>query len=600
MNSNMTEVQTKRPLLKTKNMTQIIDDVWETTWNNFQHPQQNQIYVIAMELKNQTNRLVDIQNANQSPTNKIKPSKNLEPWLAAMLISHLYPVRKLSADKNDPSADTILIIYDSNTGLYRMDDDFLSGIIRKCDKRYSTNDKLQVIDQLRDIASVTEACRDPIRTPVANGIYNRQTKTLEPFDPKFVFTTKCPIAYNPNATNPKILMNDQTTWDIESWIDDLFDHDKELIQLSWEIIHALLWPTKQWNKSIWFLSELGNNGKGTFCQLLKNLCGKYASIQLSDMSSPYGLSEILNAYAIISDENDCDVYIDKLANFKALVTGDSIQINRKYKNPITFAFHGLVVQCINSMPKLKDKSDSALRRLLIIPFKKWFNGCEKTEIKSDYLNRQDVLEYTLKKAIEMDIEAFSNPKACVELLKEYKNYNDPVTEFWEELEEEFQWNLLPINFIYSLFVKWFTKTHPSSKIPSKNKVSRSLTNLLANNPNWRMSEQPVWVGDKMDKFEPLILEYDLTDYRSSTYMGKDPSKICDFKKKPYYRGIVRLSPSTTNTNNNVKTVSNDDYRITHTTPTCQEKTISKINYYHPYDQNQGIPFTDPEQPQQQQ
>lgn len=540
----MSQVQVETnstPLLTRKNITQLVEDIFDETWANFKNPDPAHLYTYAMELKNRLEFKIALCNANRPSSDKIKTPKILEPRLAARLIDKLFHVRKLTPDINSNSADTSLIIYEPESGLYRIDNDYINEIIRTCDPCYSTNAKLQVIDQLKDIVRKTEVCKNPNLTAVANGIYNKTTKTLGPFSPDYVFLAKSKINYNPNASNVKIIMPDGLTWDLETWIADLFDRNQELTALAWEIIHALLWPLKNWGKSIWFLSEIGNNGKGTFLVLLKNLCGKYTSIQLSEMSSPYALTEIIDASAIITDENDCDVYIDKLANFKALVTGDSIQINRKYKDPITFAFHGIIIQCINSLPKIKDKTESVLRRLLIIPFNKCFTGQERKYIKSEYLYRQDVLEYALKRALEMDVAELSEPEPCQSALREYQKYNDPVIAFWDELESEFIWDLLPTDFLYSLFCKWFNINYPSGKIPSKNKFSRTLKNLLVQNNKWIFLEKPIRTKTLMDKFEPLLVEYDLTEYKNPNYKGNDPKKLFDFLKKDMYRGIMRNS-----------------------------------------------------------
>ena len=80
------------------------------------------------------------------------------------------------------------------------------------------------------------------------------------------------------------------------------------------------------------------------------------------------LEPLIQATAIIVDENDVGTYIDKAANLKAIVTGDTIQMNRKFKMPIAYQFKGFMVQCLNEMPRIRDKSDSFYRRQLFIPF----------------------------------------------------------------------------------------------------------------------------------------------------------------------------------------------------------------------------------------
>ena len=77
-------------------------------------------------------------------------------------------------------------------------------------------------------------------------------------------------------------------------------------------------------------------------------------------------------------------------------------MNRKFKAPIAFQFKGFMVQCINGMPKVKDKSNSFYRRQLVVPFLKNFQGAERRYIKDEYLARKDVLEYILWRVLNMD------------------------------------------------------------------------------------------------------------------------------------------------------------------------------------------------------
>ena len=70
--------------------------------------------------------------------------------------------------------------------------------------------------------SVPPETNDPYRIAVGNGLYNKKTKTLEPFTPEHVTTTKIATNYNPQASNV-ILHNDDdgTDWDVESWLEGL-------------------------------------------------------------------------------------------------------------------------------------------------------------------------------------------------------------------------------------------------------------------------------------------------------------------------------------------------------------------------------------------
>lgn len=130
-------------------------------------------------------------------------------------------------------------------------------------------------------------CTDnPDYVAVNNGIYDYKNKVLMDFSPEFVFTNKCRVNYVENAANPVISNDDDgTDWDVVSWMNELSD-EPGVVNLLWEIMGAMIRTNVPWNKTVWFYSTLGNNGKGTLCTLMRNLCGAgaWASIPLKMFS----------------------------------------------------------------------------------------------------------------------------------------------------------------------------------------------------------------------------------------------------------------------------------------------------------------------------
>ena len=189
---------------------------------------------------------------------------------------------------------------------------------------------------------------------------------------------------------------DGTDWDVVSWMGELSD-DESIVRLLWQIVGAVIRPGVSWNKSAWFYSTSGNNGKGTLCSLMRNLLGRgsWESISLKDFSSPFMLEPLMRISAVITDENDTGTFVDDAAALKSIITGDPFQLNRKFKEPRTVLFKGFMVQCVNELPRLRDRSESMYRRLLVVPFEKRFEGNERKYIKDDYLKRKEVLEYVL-------------------------------------------------------------------------------------------------------------------------------------------------------------------------------------------------------------
>lgn len=364
-----------------------------------------------------------------------------------------------------------------------------------------------------------------------------------------VFLTKSHVDYNPNARLVTIHNNDDNTdWDVESWMAELSD-DPDIVNLLWEMLGAIIRPFVRWNQSIWLYSTTGNNGKGTLCELMRNLCGNgmHTSIKLSDFGKEFALQPLLHCNAIIVDENDVGRYLDTLSDLKAVVTNDIIQINRKFKDPVSFRFWGFMVQCINDLPRIRDKSDSFYRRQILVPMDKCFTGAERRYIKDDYLSRPEVLEYVLKKVLHTDFYQLSSPARCRDLLGAYKELNDPVREFLTEFKDQFVWDLIPTDFMYDLYKSWYGRCNPCGKPEGKITFKKQLDILLLEpgvRDTWRTTNGAVRISDKMSRPEPLIAYYDLSLWKNPSYTGNDIDKISTPRlTTDRYRGIIRCSTS---------------------------------------------------------
>lgn len=494
----------------------------------------------------------DMENAVRQGT-KWKIPDRLEPYQVARIIDTLYDVKLVNVgDKSDldDNDSSLLCMYQTdgpNQGIYVESETLIRRIARLYCPSMTKHDFDEMFMVLKDEVGRVNPCRQPNLVPLNNGIFDYNTKQLLPFSPEMVFLSKSRVNYNPQAKNV-IIHNpdDGTDWDVESWMSDLSD-DKEVVHLLWQILGALLRPNVPWDKSVWFYSESGNNGKGTLCELMRQLIGhdNYVSLPLADFSKDFMLEPLLHSQAIITDENDVGTYVDRAANLKAIITGDAVSINRKFKQPVTYCFHGIVVQCLNEMPRIRDKSDSFYRRQLFIAFTKCFTGRERKYIKHDYLHRQEVLEYVLYKVLHMDYDSFDVPKSCEDVLTEYKEFNDPIRQFMSEMMSQLKWDLVPFSFLYDLYCAWYRKNF-SGKLEVKSSASftKDILGLLSQYPEWmcedkRKTYRP---GNRMAAAEPLIAEYNLTDWMDPKYISsKDRDKMCHPLLKNNYRGIYRES-----------------------------------------------------------
>lgn len=485
----------------------------------------------------------------------------------ADIMLKIYPIRCIAcAGNNADSSYDLLAIYQYDgvdKGIYVTNDQVLRNIARMYNYSISKREVEEIIDILKDNAPRTYRCCDPDLIAVNNGIFNYKTKELNDFDENLIFTSKSKVNYNPSAQNITIHNDDDgTDWNVEDWVNELSD-DPEVVETLWQIIGAIIRPHVKWNKSAWFYSTSGNNGKGTLCELMRNICGEgsYAAIPLSDFSKDFMLEPLTRASAIIVDENNVGEFIDKAANLKAVITNDVIPINRKFKIPIAYQFYGFMVQCLNEFPRIKDKSDSFYRRQIFIKFEKCFTGQERKYIKADYLKRTEVLEYVLYKVLNMNYYTINEPSSCKNVLDEYKDFNDPIRQFIDDVFPEFKWDLLPFSFLYDLYKAWTKKNSPSGMIQGKNTFITDLLNLLpALCPDWYCASRQAAIkpGIKMSVPEPLIAEYNLDDWKSKNYSGFDINKMCRPNLKATYNGIQRVNPIIAKAGTSVTMTSPDD------------------------------------------
>ncbi|KIA72681.1 prophage DNA primase [Arthrobacter sp. MWB30] len=508
--------------------------------------------VIEKELIDKVNAEIAIENTVRDKDNRIIPLRTLtNTQIAEIMLKLNRVVRIAPAGKNTDRDYDLLAIYAAagdDEGIYVTSEDNFRSVARQYNYGLTTNDFKEVHAALKDGAPRTHPCDDRDLVAVRNGIFDYRSKTLRSFNPKLVFLSKSQVNYNPQAINVPITHpGDKSVWDVESWMQELSD-DPEIVELLWQILGAIVRPHVRWNKSAWFYSEAGNNGKGTLCQLMRNLTGptSHASIPINDFGKDFMLEPLTRASAIIVDENDVGTFVDKAANLKAIITNDVISINRKHKTPISYQFWGFMVQCLNEFPRIKDKSDSFYRRQLFVPFTKNFEGVERKYIKDDYLHRQDVLEYVLKRVLHMDFYDLAEPEATKLVLAEYKEFNDPVRAFFREFEEQFVWDLLPFQFLYDLYRAWFAQTSPSGSPVGRNIFNKDLLAIVRKSEIWYCADKEAKIrpARKLSKPEPLIVEYELKDWVNKSYSGTTVSqRALPFPLKANYRGLLRRVPN---------------------------------------------------------
>lgn len=116
---------------------------------------------------------------------------------------------------------------------------------------------------------------------------------------------------------------------------------------------------------------------------------------------------------------------------------------------------------------------------------------------------------------------------------------DLLRQFAGEIFPAASWHLLPCKFLYDLYRHWFQRNQPSGRMLGRNAFYESVEGL-AEEQGWQLQER-VRVDGRMDFPEPLILEYDVTEWMNKTHRGSDNDRRCMPELNDSYRGYVRIS-----------------------------------------------------------
>lgn len=381
--------------------------------------------------------------------------------VAADIMLKNYHFIKFSEDEGERVAVYVSDRRSSKYGLYVHNYDYLKRLINSMNKTYSRNDLTEVIEKIAlEVRAIREPDNNRYLIPVGNGVFNLKTKALEDYTPERIFSTKVATKYNDKfkvSTNiPKL-----DGWDVDTWLKDVSSDengkpDNQVLKALWQVIADAINGNYSHNIAPLLYSPQGNSGKGTFQQLIVNLVGtqNVAALKIADFSGRFAMSNLLNKSVCIGDDNS-NILIKDNSNFNSVVTGDPVSVEFKGKDAFYSKMNCTVIQSMNEMPHFTNK-DGVYRRILIIPFRRHFGFTEDVDqkenrdIKTTFLKDRNVLEYVLYKALNeyADFEVYDEPAVSKLLKDDFKEQNDPVQDFYNNVFKQWDFTKIPTQTLY--------------------------------------------------------------------------------------------------------------------------------------------------------
>lgn len=308
-----------------------------------------------------------------------------------------YAERILGAERffsTKTGREGVLWRYNRREGIWQSDaEDWLAKEIIRRDFVPSTRKKKQsfvndVINLVR-MATWTEEFPDSPSTllPLANGVLDLETMNLHPYVPEYYFKHKLPFRYIANSTVDDF----STLW---SFMKDVVKDPMELIHLL-----ALCIYTGSEFETAFILLGRGANGKSVFIEeILKPLVGEknVSSVALHELADPqiarFRVAELAGKLVNFSGELRYSV-VKHSALLKALVSGDTVTAEQKFKNPFKFNSYATLVFATNQLPIFYDETDALYRRIRIIEFPNVYVD----DIEAEKARLPETEHYRLKK-----------------------------------------------------------------------------------------------------------------------------------------------------------------------------------------------------------
>ena len=337
-------------------------------------------------------------------------------------------------------------------GIYQAGDEYIEAAMIKHIPNLSRSKRQEVLAYLELLVNKESGVADANLIAFANGVLNVVDESFSDFSPEYIITNKIPHNYFPDASSDLL----------DSVMKKLACQDDAVYSLLYQSIGYCLYRRNELRKSFFLLGEK-RNGKSTFLDMVGTLLGEEntANLDLCEIGDRFRTAELTGKLANIGDDIN-DEWISNTAIFKKVVSGDTVTVERKGKDPYKLRSFAKFFFSANSLPRLGRGKDSAavLDRLVIIPFDAKFS---KTDPDYDpfikyKLRDESVMEALIAKAVPALREVLADQEFTVcdktkRNLEDFEKSNNPITEFFEDMDEPDYLNE-PIKTVYQTYCTW--------------------------------------------------------------------------------------------------------------------------------------------------
>lgn len=271
--------------------------------------------------------------------------------------------------------------------------------------------------------------------------------------PTNFLTSKLAFVYDPALTS--------TVW--QQFLADTVPDCSDFLQ---EFAGYCLTTSTRHETALWLYGPPGG-GKSTFVQGLDAMLGaKSCVLGLGEMTtSSFGLANLPGKTLAVSTEQPAD-FVSVTHIINALVSGERLTINRKYRDALDIVPHAKLVWAMNELPRINSHGEGLFRRVKVVHFPGIAAEVRDPRIKEAIMQSgMAITNWALEGLARLEARGkFEIPATVEEATDQYRIANDIPALFLDECcvrdpDEKVQASLL-----YAVYSKWCKATghHPTT------------------------------------------------------------------------------------------------------------------------------------------
>lgn len=262
---------------------------------------------------------------------------------------------------------------------------------------------------------------NPDYLPCANGVLHIPSKSLLPHTPDIYATSRLDFDYDPDATCPNFMHALEQIPDAAGFLQEFAGY-----ALTPDVRHEL---------AIW-LQGVPGSGKSTVIAGLQAMLGMRAGLLgLADIEqSRFALANLPGKTLVVSTEQP-DSFIKADYKLNAIISGEPIQVEQKFKEAITVIPRAKIIWAMNDLPRVSSVNNGIMRRVKVIKFPPLAEDARDPDLKDKIaLEGAGILNWALKGLDRLRLRGrFEFPKVVMDATKDFHEKNDIPALFLQEV-----------------------------------------------------------------------------------------------------------------------------------------------------------------------